>query len=231
MTGETLSARFPVELSVWFTASFPVGSFAFSHGLEWAVGSGRIASRATATHWICDVLQQAGPRNDVILLAAAWNAVREADWIRLAAANDLALSLSGSRERYLETSAQGNAFMTAILAAWSTRQVVEARATISGDVAFPVAAGIASCAHGLPLGPTVRAYLASLVVNMTSALVRLSVIGQTDAQRIICDAMPGIENVALQAEGASLDDIWSAAFVSDIGAIAHETQDTRLFRT
>ena len=220
-----------MELSVWFTASFPVGSFAFSHGLEWAAGSGRVTSRESASSWICDVLQEAGPRNDAIVLAAAWKAVRDADWPGLVAANDLALALAGSRERHLETSAQGNAFMTTILAAWSKPQAVEARAAIAGDVAFPAAAGIASAAHDLPLGPTIRAYLASLVVNMTSALVRLAVIGQTDAQRIVCEAVAAIESVADEAERSTLDDVWSAAFVSDIAAIAHETQETRLFRT
>ncbi len=231
MTIAEHAPRFPFELSIWLTSSFPIGSFAFSHGLEWAAATGRISSRETAASWIADVVTNAGPRNDAIVLADAWAATVRSDFTALAGGNELALALAGSRERYLETTAQGNAFMSTMLAAWRVPRIAECRERITGDVAFPVAVAIASAAYDLPLGASLRAYLASLVVNMTSALVRLSVIGQTDAQRVIAAVMPMIERIAAEAELSTLDDIGSMAFVSDIAAIAHETLDTRLFRT
>ncbi|MGE3712611.1 MAG: urease accessory protein UreF, partial [Hyphomicrobiaceae bacterium] len=85
--------------------------------------------------------------------------------------------------------------------------------------------------YGLPLGATLSAFAAAFVTNMTSALVRLAVIGQTDGQRVIVSLMPAIEKLAAVAGNSTLEDVGGAAFLSDIAAMAHETQDTRLFRT
>ena len=131
------SQRFPFELSIWLTSSFPVGSFAFSHGLEWAAGDARIVDRTSAEAWIADLLDAGGPRNDAILLAAAWHAmtVLDADPDRLGAVNDFAIALAGAKERHLETTAQGNAFMTTMLAAWSVPDIARTRRALPGDTA------------------------------------------------------------------------------------------------
>ncbi|MGE0629186.1 MAG: urease accessory protein UreF [Hyphomicrobiaceae bacterium] len=223
--------RFPVELGLWLSPSFPVGSFAYSHGLEWAVGDGRIHGRATATAWLCDLLEHGSPRNDAIVLTAAWRAVCNDCRAALREANDLALALAGTRERRLETVTQGGAFMAAMSAAWNDGRITHAAGMIDGEIAYPVAVGLASAAYGLPLGATLSAFAAAFVTNMTSALVRLAVIGQTDGQRVIVSLMPAIEKLAAVAGNSTLEDVGGAAFLSDIAAMAHETQDTRLFRT
>lgn len=222
---------FPLQLQLWLSPAFPVGSFAYSHGLEWAVGTGRVHDRATAQGWVGDLLAHGGPRNDAILLAEAWRAARARDGTRLAACNDLALALAGGRERYLEASAQGNAFVTTIRAAWPSPEFEHAASAFTGDVAYPVAVGAAAAASGHSLASTLRAFLAALCSNLVSALVRLSVIGQTDGQRVLAALAPAIEAQAAFACASTLDDLGAAAFVSDIAALAHETQETRMFRT
>jgi urease accessory protein len=219
-------------LQLWLSPSFPVGSFAYSHGLEWAAGDGRVHDRASAQAWLSDLLDHGALRNDAILLAAAWRATSACDFDGLAAINDLAIALAGSRERRLECVAQGNAFMTTILTAWPQQAIRDARAALAkDDIAYPVAVGIAAAAHGLAVEAAANAFMAQAISNMTSALVRLAVIGQTDAQRIIAALMPAIAARAATACVSSLDDIGGAAFMSDIAAMAHETQDTRLFRS
>lgn len=224
-------STFPLELQLWLSPTFPVGSFAYSHGLEWAAGSGRVKDRGTAQAWLADLLQYGAPRNDAILLADAWRAARATDHGRLAATNELALALAGSRERYLETSAQGNAFVATVLAAWDNTMLRELFASIEGDVAYPIAVGTAAGAGGLTLDATLQAYLASVVSNLVSALVRLSVVGQTDGQRVLAALAPAISACAIKAEAATVEDLGNAAFVSDIAALAHEIQETRMFRT
>ena len=56
------------------------------------------------------------------------------------------------------------------------------------------------------IAAALRAYLSSLVVNMTSALVRLAVIGQTDAQRVIAELMPRIGETASEKIYLSWED-------------------------
>ncbi len=222
---------FPLELQLWLSPAFPVGSFAYSHGLEWAVGQGRVRDRISAEAWIGDLLQHGAARNDAILLAGAWRAARDGDGARIVEINDLALALSGCRERYLETSTQGAAFITTVAAAWPGRISGETAHALSGAVAYPVAVGAVAGGAAMPLGSTTQAYLVAFTSNLVSALVRLAAIGQTDGQRIIASLAAIIASVAANAAISTPDDLGGAAFVSDIAAAAHETQETRMFRS
>ena len=105
------------------------------------------------------------------------------------------------------------------------------RAGLVGDVAYPVAVGIAAAAHGIALTATLEAYLVATTTSLASALVRLAVIGQTDGQRLIASLTTALTALARYASTATLDDIGGAAFGSDLAAIAHETQETRMFRS
>lgn len=235
MTEAIMTEAWPLQLLIWLSPAFPVGSFACSHGLEWAVGSGAIADRGHAEAWLRDLVTAGGPRNDTILLAAAWHAITANDMSTLLEVNDLALALAGSRERYLETSTQGNAFMVTLLAAWQRPDLGPAlsdtRAALAADVAYPVAVGIAAGVYRLALLPTLQSYAIAGTGNLCSALVRLGAIGQTDAQRIQAALLPVLLTLADAAGQSTLDDLGGAAFGSDLAAIAHETQDTRLFRS
>jgi urease accessory protein len=229
--GSGATADQALRLQIWLSPAFPVGSFAYSHGLEWAAGTGRVHDRVSAEAWLCDLVRHGAMRNDAILLAHAWRAAREEDGAGLRSVNELALAMAGSRERFLETTLQGNAFLAAILSAWSGARLETLRRVLAGDVAYAVAVGAVTSAHGLPLPSVLTAYLAATAQNLVSALVRLSVIGQTDGQRVIATLAPLLGRLAVEAATLSLDDIGGAVFLSDIAAMAHETQETRLFRS
>jgi urease accessory protein len=219
-----------LRLLVWLSPAFPVGAFAYSHGLEAAIESGDAADRATTAAWIDDLLRHGAGRNDAILLAAAWRAVAATDEATLAQVNELALALSPSRERLLETSAQGSAFVAAIEAAWPSSDMRFPRDR-DGAIAYCVALGVAARAHGVPLVATLEAYLVAFVANLVSAATRLGSIGQTDAQRVIAALTAAISEAAAFAAGASLDDLGGAAMRADIASMRHETQYSRLFRS
>jgi urease accessory protein len=221
----------PVELQLWMSPAFPVGSFAYSHGLEWAAGTGRVRDRASAEAWLGDLLRHGAARNDAILLGVAWRAAEALDGAALAEVNALALALAGARERWLETVQQGNAFLATVKAAWNSGELEQALRVLDGDTAYPVAVGAAAGARGFQQVPTLEAFLTSVMQNLVSALVRLAVIGQTDGQRVLAALVPALAELAGRCPQLGLDDIGSAAFLSDIAAMAHETQDTRLFRS
>ena len=41
-----------LRLAAWLSPSFPVGAFAYSTGLEWAVEDGRVVGRAGLEAWL-----------------------------------------------------------------------------------------------------------------------------------------------------------------------------------
>jgi urease accessory protein len=221
------------KLLAWLSPSFPVGAFSYSHGLEWAVEDGTIANAATLASWLADVLSHGAGRSDAILFAHAWRAATCGDHGHLAAIAELAAALQPSKERALETTAQGRAFLTAVCAAWPNPALAALAALFPPDVviAYAVAVAIATAAEGVALKPALVAYLGAFAANLISAGVRAIPIGQTDGQRVIAATAPLIETIAGAALATPLDGIGGIAFRADIASMKHETQYTRLFRS
>ncbi len=224
-------AAFQHLLFVWLSPAFPVGAYAYSHGLEMAAARGLVASRADLQVWISDLIAQGSLRTDLLLLAAAYRCCRARDERGLLDVNALALALQPSAERYLETTQQGRSFMTAVAAGWPAPGLSDVVAMMNSEVAYAVSVGVAAAAHGVPLSATLGAYGFSFAGNLTSAAIRLGIVGQTDAQAVIAALTPAVIDVAAFAEGGTLDDIGGATFSSDLCSLEHETLYSRLFRS
>jgi urease accessory protein len=218
-------------LFVWLSPSFPVGAFAYSQGLEMAFERGLVTSRATLQDWIAALMAHGSLCNDLIILAAAHHAVVARDREALISTNALACALQPSAERYLEATQQGGSFLTAIAGAWSNAAFAEARAWLDSAVSYPVAVAVAAAAHGIALTPTLDAFAFAWAGALTSAAIRLSVVGQTDAQGILAALAGALSAGALHAQTQTLDDIGGAAFSADLASLEHETQYSRLFRS
>jgi urease accessory protein len=216
------------KLMAWLSPAFPVGAYTYSHGLEWAIEDGTVTNAATLMAWIGDVLAHGGGRNDGIFFVAAY--AREGAALRELA--DLGAAFQPSRERHLETTAQGRAFLKAVTAAWPNARLSEAEAALAGtDVPYPVAVAVAAAAHDVPLLPALTTTLSAFVANIVSAGVRAIPIGQSDGQRTIAALMPAVAAAAEAALTFTLDDLGGAALRADIASMKHETQYTRLFRS
>jgi len=219
------------RLIIWLSPSFPVGAFAYSHGLELAAERGWVRDRDALSAWLADLVRNGSLRNDMVFLSAAWRAVAASDDVALKSVNELALALQPSAERRLETVTQGNAFLATLVAAWPVGRLATVTNTLRSDVAYPVAVGAGAAAHGIAIGGVLYAFGIAFVANLVSAAIRLSIVGQTDAQRVIASLMPAVAEAARMAELATLDDIGSATLRSDLASLAHETQYSRLFRS
>jgi urease accessory protein len=221
------------RLFAWLSPAFPVGAYTYSHGLEWAIEEGTVTGPAPLQAWIGDVLRHGGGRTDAILLAAAWRAAATGDHAGLREVAELAVAIQPSRERHLEITAQGRAFLDTVTASWPSARLKALAALLPAGtpVAYPVAVALAVAAEGVPLKPALAAFAGAFVANLVSAGVRAIPIGQTDGQRIIAALAPAVEETAGRAETASLDDLGGAALRADIASMKHETQYTRLFRS
>ncbi|WP_229729131.1 urease accessory protein UreF [Agaricicola taiwanensis] len=214
-----------LPLMAWLSPAFPVGGYAYSHGLEWAVECGDVSDEASLTPWLLDFLTLGAGRTDAILLAHVHRAGGDAEVLR--EINDLALALSPSSELHLETSQQGTSFLAAIKAAWPC----DGLDGLAGPIAYPVAVGLAAGRHGLPVAATVEAFLFGVTQNLVSAGVRLAPIGQTGGTRVLAALGPTIRAVGAEALAADLDAVGGCTFRADLGSFFHETQYTRLFRS
>src|SRR5271166_6427814 len=238
ITGPSMDATDPeadggslLPLLIWLSPSFPVGAFAYSHGLEWAVEAGDIVDARSLESWLIDLVEFGAPRSDAIHFSVAFRSAASADWPALMEANGLAVALAASAERRLETTAQGAAFVTAARAAWDCEPLRRLDEAPLKRIAYPIAVAAAASGHGLPLEASLQAFALAQAANLVSAVVRLGPIGQTDGQKILAALLPRIRTLAREAVSASLADLGGAAFRSDIAAMRHESQYSRLFRS
>jgi urease accessory protein len=219
------------RLMTWLSPAFPVGAFSYSSGIEWAVEAGDIVDAASLRDWLATMLADGSGFCDGVFVAQAHRAASARDDAQLREIAELAAAFVPSRERQLETSTQGRAFIEIARAAWSCDGLDQRVAACGGAVVYPVAVGVVSAAHAIPLAPAMHAFLHALVSNWISAGARLVPLGQTDSQRLLAALEPVVVSTAKRALEASLDDLGSATFRADLASLRHETQYTRLFRS
>ena len=219
------------RLMAWLSPAYPVGAFSYSSGLEWAIEAGDIFDDATLRDWLDVVLSTGSGFCDAVLFAHAHRAGAAADDSPLVAVAELAAAFAPSRERLLETRAQGAAFLEITQAVWPSPAVDRLRRSWDGPIVYPIAVGVAAAGHQIPLEEALRAYVQALTANWVSAAVRLVPLGQTDGQRVIAALEQIVVATGERAAAATLDDLGGAAFRADIASMRHETQYTRLFRS
>jgi urease accessory protein len=219
------------RLMAWLSPAFPVGAFSYSSGIEWAVETGDIKDAGTLQDWLAVMLAEGGGFCDAVLFAHAHRTATNGDDKLLRAVAELAAAFAPSKERHLETTAQGNAFVEAARAAWPCSAIDRLKAVWTGPVAYPVAVAAAAAGHGIALEPALAAFLQAVAANWVSAGVRLIPLGQTDGQRVLAALEAVVAATARRAPARKLDDLGSSAFRADLASARHETQYTRLFRS
>jgi urease accessory protein len=201
----------------WMSPTFPIGAFAYSHGLEQAIADGRVSVEADVEDWIAALVQSGSGWNDAVLFSMSF----DGDTGTL---NELALALAASRERHIETLELGRAFGIAA-SVWTTGE------RAPRGIAYPVAAGSACRDMAVPKAAALTAFLQGYCAALVSVAVRLVPIGQTAGLRVLRNLAPVIAATAARAHDATLDDLGSCCIAADIAAMHHETLSPRIFRT
>jgi urease accessory protein len=218
------------RLLAWFSPSYPIGAFSYSHGIEYAVETGRIRTAADLSQWIGHILRHGAGWVDAVLLKEAHAAADDA--AKLDELCDLAAAWRGSAEMALESAQQGGSFLSVTRSAWG-HPAIDAFAIRRADKPTPlcIVIGMAAAAHRLEVAAVLAAYLHAFAANLVSAAVRLIPLGQTDGQRALHALMPVVDSVVPCALACALEDCGTASPMVDLTSMLHETQYTRLFRS
>lgn len=208
-----------LTLMQWLSPAYPLGSFAYSHGLERAVRQGWVTDAESLQSWLEDVLAEGTGRSDAVLLRHGFTAE---DAERLAHVDAVARATAPSKERLQETARQGAAFARTTAEVWGLDLPA---------LAFPVAVGRAARLAELDADVTAMLYLQGFATNLTSAAQRLMPLGQTAAQRVLSRLAPTCQRITFATAATPLEDIHSNAFLSDVAAFSHETLQPRIFQS
>lgn len=205
-----------LRLMAWLSPVFPTGGFAYSAGLEQAVADRLVEDEASLESWLETLLTRGSFWNEAVLMAAA----HQGD-TGVSELTALALALASSAERHRETLDQGASFLDAAQA-WGDH-------TLARTTPLPVALGSVCASAQIPLADALTATLQTLISNQLQAAIRLSLIGQTGAARLLAKLEPVVLATVARAKASTLDDLGGSAFLADIMSARHETLEPRIF--
>ena len=206
------------KVMAWLSPSFPIGSFAYSHGLEFEISCGNICTRQDVQEWIEHLLRNGSGWNELVLFGQAYKSDRKS----LEELSNLAKALAQSKERYEETLALGRAF---------TKITSKIMGVKCDGMPLPVVMGFKAKIEDIPLGYILPLYAHNFTANLISVSVRLIPLGQTEGQQALFNLFPVMEEIAKAASVAKLTDLRNSCILADIASMRHETLKTRIFRS
>jgi urease accessory protein len=218
----------------WLSPAFPIGSYSYSHGIEWAVEARHIHDRESLVDWLEADLCYGSGRNEAIFFSEASRCTIDNDCEKLFAVAELAAAFRGTSEFALESSQQAAACLGTLRQVWPDR-VLDWLSELLRErhvaPALAVILGVRSARQGIAASLALPAFLQSYIANLVTAGVRLIPLGQTDGQLAIAELEEAVLAGSVQARKAGINDLGSAAFMVDLASMSHETQYTRLFRS
>lgn len=208
--------------------AFPIGAYAYSQGLEWAVESGVVRDEAEAKAWIVGQLQANLARLDVPVLARLHAAWQTGDADAVETWNAFLYASRESAELRAESRQTGRSAAQVL----ANLGLVEAAAWISQPQASVATMfALAAARWCIPIESMALAYLWAWAENQTASAIKLIPLGQTSGQRILSAAIGVIPDAVESGLAVADDDIGYIAPALAIACARHETQYSRLFRS
>jgi urease accessory protein len=207
--------------------ALPVGAFAYSQGLEWAVAAGWVSHARQAADWIGSLLIHNLANLEVPILSRLYSAWQTDRIQEFEAWNDYLLACRGSAELQQEDLHMGQTLRRL----WLQLQPDRLKGLSCSAATFTAMFAVAACNWSIQLPAACSGLLWSWCENQVAAAMKLMPLGQTEGQKILmslAEAIPG----AVQ-HGLALKDnaIGAAAPGLSMANALHETQYCRIFRS
>ena len=201
-------------LQIWFSSSFPVGSYAYSHGLEAIIDNKLINNKNDVEEFLNALLFNGTLRNEYIFIKSIYEGKE---------INNLILSSASSKERQIEMVDMGNSFRKIMKQSWDFE--------LAENTAFTYCLTKAAIHFNIKFEYLIKFYLQSFISNLINVCVKHIPISQKDGQKLNVIFINKIQDFLQKSVKLNLDDIGSAFFIGDIFSIKHENLETRIYLT
>jgi urease accessory protein len=232
------------------SASLPVGGYAFSQGLEYAIDNGWVTNAAQVADWLSLVMHESIAKVDLPLLQRQIKALQNNSEKDFTYWNAYSLACRETMELRLTEVAMGDALarllnsleipMPDIGKGQHEKNSVEKntdKKTASGtrkqkdDISFVSAFAVAAVHWKVAPAAINVGYLWSWLENQIAAATKIVPLGQTSAQRLLVSLGEQVAVVIQQSHSISDDHIGSSLPGLAMASSWHETQYSRLFRS
>ena len=201
-------------LQVWFSSSFPIGSYAYSHGLEALIDDKKIKNNNDVKEFLDALLFYGTLRNDYIFIKSIY----KGDEI-----NQLILASASSKERQIEMIDMGNSFRKIMKDSWEL--------SLPENTSFIYCLAKAGLHFNIKFDDLIKFYLQSFIANLINVCVKHIPMSQKDGQSLNVIFINQIQEFLSHSDKLTLKDIGSSFFIGDIFAIKHEYLDSRIYLT
>jgi len=207
--------------------ALPVGAYAYSQGLEYAVHVGWVHDEASSLDWLQGLLRYALGTLDLPILLRLYRAWSAQDIKAVSLWNARLVASRESSELRAEDLHLGRALARILV----ELGIEEANGWQQSNCGFATLFALAAVRWNIDACDALSGYLWSWSENQVLAAVKLVPLGQSAGQRLLAallGTMPGI----VEAATLSADEEIGLGVVSQtLASSLHETQYSRLFRS
>ncbi len=207
------------------SANLPVGAYAFSQGLEFAIESRWLRDAADVEEWLELQMLHSLARIDIALLMRMARALSADDEMALRHWNDISLACRETRELRLNDTETGAALL---------RLLPELDVPLVAEIlpcSFITAYAQAVHHWKIDIQLSTSGYIWSWVEGQVMAATKLVPLGQTRAQQLLATLQEHIPAVIANAASCRDEELGAGLPALSIASMCHETQYTRLFRS
>ncbi len=201
-------------LQVWFSSSFPIGSYAYSHGLEALIDDKKIKNNNDVKEFLDALLFYGTLRNDYIFMKSIYKGEE---------INELILASASSKERQIEMIDMGNSFRKIMKDSWEL--------SLPENTSFIYCLAKAGLHFNIKFDDLIKFYLQSFISNLINVCVKHIPMSQKDGQTLNVIYINQIQEFLTLSDKLTLKDIGTTFFIGDIFAIKHEYLDSRIYLT
>lgn len=210
------------------SAALPVGSFAYSQGLEYAVEAGWMEDEAGLRDWLSDQLRHTQARVDLPILARLIDAGRAGDTPRQLEWVGMLLAMRETSELLADDTSRGRALARLLM----DLEIEAAEFWLAQpEIPYAAAMAVASLAFEIPVAQALEVSAWSWLENQVVAGVKLVPLGQVAGQRILLSLAAEIPQICELALSLGDEELGGSLPIAALASSLHETQYTRLFRS
>ncbi|MGY5451515.1 urease accessory protein UreF [Agarivorans sp. MS3-6] len=222
-----MSSLAQLQLMRLVSPSLPVGGFAYSQGLEYAIENGWVNNPNQLNSWISGCLDAGLACLDIPMLAALYRALAEQDYAKFECLN---LELIASRETLeleLEDVQMGNALRTLLnqLDANITKPLSDEAMSWTSMFA------LAGVHWQVELNQLADGYLWTWLENQLAVAGKTLPLGQTACQKLLSELLPKLPTARESGLALPFEQISGSLPALSLASTLHETQYCRLFRS
>lgn len=208
--------------------ALPVGAYAYSQGLEYAIDSGWLKTDDDIEDWLSEVMSRSLGYLDVPMLRRFYLAWQQGDSERVQELNRQVRACRETRELLLEDEQLGMALNRLLV---SLGVAAARESNLELPPCFVSQFALAGVHWNIPLDDLAEGFVWSWLENQVAAATKIVPLGQTHAQQLLLRVLPRITQVCTLARDLPDEDIGLSLPGVAMASSLHERQYSRLFRS